>query len=94
MINDLDLSDLPQEVLNQLTSTRLAEENRLVLLIRRRGGTASVDQMIIDLYREDKKVTKRTTIKARLWRLEKNGLLKREGPRDIYSLPGNNYVHE
>ena len=84
-----DLSDLPQAVLEQL-STRLkpkpTKDEQILAIINKQGGTASIDQMLIDLYREDKKVTTRNAVIGRLNRLKNRHLVKNDEQIDIYSV--------
>jgi len=68
-----DLSDLPPELLEQLSdSATRGQTDILVKIIADRGGIATLDQILIDLYRKHGEVGKRTLIQNRLYRLYKN----------------------
>lgn len=68
-----DLSDLPPELLDQLSVG--AKADQLVQIINKRGGTASLDEILIDLWRVHKKIGKRAVICNRLYRLGRRDLV-------------------
>jgi hypothetical protein len=72
-----DLFDpLPPELLKQLSSraTR-GKTDPLVKIINEHGGTATLDDILISLYRETGEISRRNIIANRLYRLAKQGLV-------------------
>jgi hypothetical protein len=69
-----DLSDLPPELLAQLSDSARGETDPLVQIIEERGGTASLDEILIDLWRKHREVAKRALIANKLYRLSKREL--------------------
>ena len=58
-----DLSDLPPELPKELSEERRRQvEHPLIEIINGRGGTATLDEILIDLYRKYKKVGKRASV--------------------------------
>ena len=82
-----ELSGLPPELLKELSSemTRV-DSDPLVQIIDARGGIASLDDILIDLYRKRGEVNKRTLLANRLYRLSKRHLVWiAPGRKGIYS---------
>ena len=81
-----DLSDLPPELLEQLSSrSKKGQTDVLVQIINDRGGRASLDEIIIDLYRKTGEIGVRNLIANRLYRLAKQDLVAaEEGKKGIY----------
>jgi hypothetical protein len=79
--HDDDLSDLPGELLAELSdrATKGAIDP-LVKIIADRGGVASLDDILIDLFRKQGLISKRTLVANKLHRLSKQGA--------VWSLPG------
>jgi len=69
-----DLADLPPELLAELSGGAKAETDPLIQIINKRGGTASLDDILIDLYRTYNEIGKRTVIGNRLYRLARREL--------------------
>jgi hypothetical protein len=70
-----DLSDLPPELLEELSDEARREVgHQLIEIIDGRGGTATLDEILIDLYRKYKKVGKRANVAKRLLFLSRRGL--------------------
>jgi hypothetical protein len=70
-----DLSDLPPELLEELSEQARREVgHQLIEIIDGRGGTATLDEILIDLYRKYKKVGKRANVAKRLLFLSRRGL--------------------
>jgi hypothetical protein len=67
-----DLSDLPPKLLKELRE--IGKTDPLIAIIDRRGGTATLDEILIDLYREYRKIGTRTIVKKRLLFLSRRGL--------------------
>jgi hypothetical protein len=70
-----DLSDLPPELLEELSEEARPEVGyQLIEIIDGRGGTATLDEILIDLYRKYKKVGRRANVAKRLLFLSRRGL--------------------
>jgi hypothetical protein len=69
-----DLSDLPPELLAQLSAGAKSDTDPLIQIIDDRGGTATIDEILIDLYRKHKEIGKRAVISNKLYRLSRRGL--------------------
>lgn len=70
------LADLPPELLNELsTSATKGPTDILVTIIEERGGTATLDDILIDMYRKHGEVGKRTVLSNRLYRLRDRDLV-------------------
>ena len=60
----------------------------MVQIITDRGGSASLDEILIDLYRKTGEVGQRTLVANKLYRLAKQGqVATTEGRRGIFTLP-------
>lgn len=75
-----DLSDLPPELLKELSDNARGEADPIIKVIEGRGGTATLDEILIDLYRKFKEVGKRPIVANKLYRLSRRGL--------CWSVPG------
>ena len=75
-----DLSDLPPELLAELSDAVKGEIDPIIQIIDARGGTASLDEILIDLYRKYKEVGKRNIVSNKLYRLARRQL--------CWSVPG------
>lgn len=84
-----DLSDLPAELLEQLSGrAKKGPSDILVQIITDRGGSASLDEILIDLYRKTGEIGQRTLVGNKLYRLAKQGLVATtEGRKSIFTLP-------
>jgi hypothetical protein len=71
---DDDLSDLPPELLKELSDSFKGETDPLIRIINDRGGTASLDEILVDLFRKYREVGKRPIISNKLYRFSKRGL--------------------
>ena len=81
-----DLSDLPPELLKELSdSATKGETDVLVKIINERGGRATLDEILIDLFRKHGEVGKRTITGNKLYRLSKRGL--------VWALPGKKGIY-
>jgi hypothetical protein len=69
-----DLADLPLELLSELSEGIKGETDQLIKIINGRGGTATLDEILIDLYRKYKEIGKRAIISNKLYRLSRRGL--------------------
>jgi hypothetical protein len=80
-----ELADLPPELLAELSGGARAETDPLVQIINSRGGTATLDEILIDLWRNFKEIGKRTQIGNKLYRLGRREL--------VWSVPGKKGVY-
>ena len=82
-----NLSDLPDELLAQLSGrVKKGQDDPLIKIINDHGGTATLDDILIDLYRRHGEIGTRNLISNKLYRLGKNGLVKAvEGKKGIYT---------
>jgi hypothetical protein len=82
-----DLADLPEELLAELSDrTTRGDSDPLIRIIDDRGGVASLDEILIDLYRRHGQLGKRTLIQNKLYRLSKQGLVHTTpGKKGIYT---------
>lgn len=82
-----DLEDLPDELVQELSITdgdRL--DFTIYTIIEELGGIASLDQLLIALYRKTGEVHKRSNINSRLYRLTTRG-------GDLFNVPGKKGVY-
>jgi hypothetical protein len=69
------LSNLPPELLEELSEEATREvAHPLIEIIDGRAGTATLDEILIDLYRKYTKVGKRASVAKRLLFLPRRGL--------------------
>jgi hypothetical protein len=71
---DNDLSDLPPELLKELSDSFKGETDPLITIINDRGGTASIDEILVDLYRKFGDIGKRPIVSNKLYRFSRRGL--------------------
>lgn len=85
-----DLSDLPEEVLAELSLTKIDELEQQLRDIVAAGNGAEVglDAVIIELYRRHKVVQPRRFIMNKLYRMAQKGLIEGvEGRKGVYVVP-------
>jgi hypothetical protein len=80
-----DLSDLPEELLSQLSGKSQGASDPLLQIIDDRGGTANLDEILIDLYRKHRQIGKRVLVQNKLYRLSKQGV--------VWGVPGRKGVY-
>ena len=81
-----EVSDLPEELLKELSlSDADKSEYQIRELIEELGGIASLDRLIVEIYRKSGDITKRTTLTSRLYRMSQKGL--------VFSVPGRKGVY-
>jgi hypothetical protein len=81
-----DLSDLPPELLKELSDSFKGETDPLIQIINDRGGTASIDEILVDLYRKHGEIGKRPIISNKLYRFSRRGLCAAmPGKKGIYT---------
>jgi len=76
--------DLPTELLDELSIVRGDEvEDQLVTVINAYGGTATLDQILVGLYRKFKTLQKRRFIQNKLYRMDM--VWNIEGKKGLYT---------
>lgn len=66
-----NIHDLPEELLAELSVAKTDElEDQLITVINAYGGEASLDQILVGLYRKFKVVQKRRFVQNKLYRME------------------------
>ena len=91
MSNDLDLSGLPEELLKQLSSGNRGRRQFILDIIKENGGKATIDKIIISIYRKTKNVTRRNTLYQLLLKMRKDGLISKD--KLIYRLVDKTINH-
>jgi len=83
-----DLSDLPPELIDELTTPRADElETQIIDVIRAYGDTADLDQVLVGLYRKFGVVQKRRFLQNKVWRMAQKGALwSIKGRKGVYTL--------
>lgn len=84
-----DLSDLPDELVRQIPATRVDESEKIILsvLADRFGGMATVDEILVGMYRETGEVLDRSKLAGKLYRMvtRRPQLLESvQGKRGVY----------
>ena len=81
-----ELEGLPQELLSELSSGDRTEF--LILnILEDLGGIASLDQLLVGIFRRTKEIVKRSTLTSRLYRMaQRNLLYTAPGKKGVYSL--------
>lgn len=85
-----DLSDLPEEVLQQLNLAKLDElDQQLRDIVASADGTdVGINQIIIELWRRHKVAKSRTYIMNKLYRMAQKGTITSvEGKKGVYRIP-------
>lgn len=87
IINGDDLSDLPPELLSELSATKTDElESQIVTTINVSGGVADIDAILILLFRRFKVVQTRRFLQNKLWRMTQKEIIHSvEGKKGSYS---------
>jgi hypothetical protein len=81
-----DISDLPQELLDQLSLPRRDQlEDQILNVMRDLGGEANLDQILVGLYRKYKNIQTRRFVQNKLYRMGKKDM--------AYSVPGKRGVY-
>jgi len=83
-----DLADLPDELLKELRlGPRTSLDTQILDVFRALGGSATLDDVLIGLYRKFTVVQKRRFLQNALWRMVRKGyLLAQRGERGRFSL--------
>lgn len=83
-----DLSDLPPEVLAQLSVTKLDELEQQLRDIVASDDEVGLDVAIVELYRRHKVVHPRRFVMNKLYRMAQKGLIQAvEGRKGVYRIP-------
>lgn len=77
MLKQKDIEGLPPELLAQLSKKAIAQTENPVLASIRQREIASIDQIMIDIYRSTGQVKKRQAVSMELFKLAKAGLIAR-----------------
>lgn len=85
-----DLSDLPEEVMQQLNLAKVDELEQQMrdIVAAANGKEVGLDQIIIELYRRHKVMKPRTYIMNKLYRMAQKGTIHSvEGKKGSYTVP-------
>jgi hypothetical protein len=87
-IDVTNLSDLPAELLSELSATQLdVLERQMLAVLEALGGSGDLDQILIGLYRKFGVVQKRRFTQNKLWRMVRKGQVKKpKGARGLFRL--------
>jgi hypothetical protein len=81
-----EIENLPEELIAELSAT-VTDKTELAIFrtVNEFGGAASLDQILVDLYKKTKEIVKRTTLTSRLYRMQQKGL--------VFPVPGRKGVY-
>lgn len=85
-----DLSDLPEEVMEQLNLSKVDELEQQLrdIVASANGAEIGLDPIIIELYRRHKVAKKRTFIMNKLYRMgQKGAITSVDGKKGVYFVP-------
>lgn len=85
-----DLSDLPEDVLQQLNLSKMDELDQQLrdIVASANGGEVGINQIIIELWRRHKVSKGRTYIMNKLYRMaQKDTITSVEGKKGVYCVP-------
>lgn len=81
-----DISDLPADLIDQLSAVKTdSAEDQLVTVINSLGGSASLDQILIGMYRKFGVVQTRRFVQNKLWRMSHKGF--------VWAVPGRKGIY-
>jgi hypothetical protein len=82
------LSDLPAELLSELSASQVdVLERQIVAVLTALGGSGDLDEILIGLYRKFQVVQKRRFLQNKLWRMVRKGQAKKaKGARGLFRL--------
>jgi hypothetical protein len=80
-----ELENLPKELLDELSIKTDSTEFAIIEIIETLGGAASLDQIIVHLYRKTGEILKRSPLTNRLYRMSQK--------EQVYSVPGKKGVY-
>ena len=85
-LNPMELDDLPDELINELSVSKADKVEYLILTaLDKQGGFASLDRLLVAIYKDGGVILKRTVLNNRLYRMASKGL--------IYSVPDKKGVY-
>lgn len=85
-----DLSDLPEDVLQQLNLSKLDELDQQLrdIVASADGGEVGINQIIIELWRRHRTTRSRTFVMNKLYRMAQKGTItSAEGKKGVYFVP-------
>ncbi len=81
-----EIDGLPEELLSELSVTDSDKlDYSIVSLVDQSGGVATLDRILVALYKTNGEIIKRSTLNARLYRMAQKDM--------IYSVPGKKGVY-
>lgn len=81
-----DLSDLPPELVKELTGTKVDDlEQQLFTIIKTGGTEVDLDAILIELYRRFQVIQTRKFLQNKLWRMAQKGV--------VYSVPNRKGIY-
>ena len=82
-----ELQDLPDELVAELSITESDKlDYNIIELIDRHGGTASLDRILVEVYRLTGQVMKRSNLNARIYRMTQKGMIHSvAGKKGVYT---------
>jgi hypothetical protein len=82
------LSDLPPELLGELSAPRVDElDSQIIDVIHAYGGTADLDQILVGLFRKFQVAQKRRFLQNKVWRMaQKEMLWSIRGKKGVYTI--------
>jgi hypothetical protein len=88
LLDAADISDLPPELLKELSGTHGDPlERQIIAVLEAHGGSADLDQLLIGLFRKFQVVQKRRFLQNKLWRMVRKGQIqKTKEARNQFSL--------
>jgi hypothetical protein len=87
-LRPVELEGLPEELLSELSEGAVPDkmESTVIQSIDARGGVATLDQLLVDIYRATQEVVKRALLTSRLYRMvQKGAIFSVPGKKGIYS---------
>jgi hypothetical protein len=84
-----ELQDLPEELLKELSEGAIPDKVDTAILgvIQERSGFATLDQLLVGLYRATGDVWKRPTLTSKLYRMaQKGSIFQVPGKKGLYSI--------
>lgn len=83
------IEDLPPELRKEI-KVGDEMEDKIISVIKHFEGIASIDELLVGIYRQHKKLLDRRKLSAKMHRMHKKGLIETvEGKRGFYQLSGH-----
>ena len=82
-----DLEGLPEELINELSISEADKTEFLILnIIQENGDVASLDKILVGIYKKNGEIMKRPTLTARLYKMSQKDLIFNvQGKKGVYS---------